>query len=363
PSITRRAVAFLGVIYGAFQIGQRNVTKRIGAEEFADLLGRAGGGDELFASRRVNAVVARGNRRRAADAHVDFFCADFANHAHDFAAGGAADERVVDEDDALAFEQAADGVEFEFDAEIADGLRGFDEGATDVMIADQAHAERDAGFESVADGGGNAGVRNGDDDVGVNRMLLREQAAECFAALVDAAAEDDAVGAREVDMFEDALLVRFFGREADGFDAAARNADHFSGLDFADVLRVEEVKGAGFAGDQPGIAEFAEIKRAEASRVAYGVEFVGCQDEEGVGAFDLIQGVAQRAGKIASLRACEEVHDDFGVAIGLEDRAAMFEFAAPLGGVGEIAVVAQRDFALVAVDHDRLGVEQRFVSG
>src|SRR6185369_3555683 len=215
PSITRRAVAFLGVIYGAFQIGQRNVTKRIGAEEFADLLGRAGGGDELFASRRVNAVVARGNRRRAADAHVDFFCADFANHAHDFAAGGAADERVVDEDDALAFEQAADGVEFEFDAEIADGLRGFDEGATDVMIADQAHAERDAGFESVADGGGNAGVRNGDDDVGVNRMLLREQAAEGFAALVDAAAEDDAVGAREVDMFEDALLVRFFGREAD----------------------------------------------------------------------------------------------------------------------------------------------------
>src|SRR6476646_6826240 len=41
----------------------------------------------------------------------------------------------------------------------------------------------------------------------------------------------------------------------------------------------------------------------------------------------------------------------------------MFKFAAPLGGVGEIAVVAKRDLALVAVDHDRLRVEQSFVSG
>ena len=40
----------------------------------------------------------------------------------------------------------------------------------------------------------------------------------------------------------------------------------------------------------------------------------------------------------------------------------MFEFAAPLGGVGQVAVVAERDFAFVAVDHDRLSVEQRFVA-
>src|SRR4029077_4191193 len=91
-SITRRTVVLFVVIYGAFQICQRNVAQRIGTEQFANLLGRAGGGDELLASRCVNAVIARGNRRRATDAHVDFLCADFANHAHDFAASGAADE-------------------------------------------------------------------------------------------------------------------------------------------------------------------------------------------------------------------------------------------------------------------------------
>src|SRR6266581_6603896 len=54
--------------------------------------------------------------------------------------------------------------------------------------------------------------------------------------------------------------------------------------------------------------------------------------------------------------------DDFSVAVGLENRAAMLEAAAPLGGVGEVAIVAQRNFAFVAVDHDGLGVEESFVA-
>jgi hypothetical protein len=40
----------------------------------------------------------------------------------------------------------------------------------------------------------------------------------------------------------------------------------------------------------------------------------------------------------------------------------MLELAAPLGGVGEVAVVAEGDFALVAVDHDGLSVEESFVT-
>jgi len=72
---------------------------------------------------------------------VDFFCADFADHANDFAAGGPTNDGIVDENHAFAFDQAADGIQLELHPEIADGLRRFDEGASDVMIADQAHAE------------------------------------------------------------------------------------------------------------------------------------------------------------------------------------------------------------------------------
>src|SRR5689334_10469321 len=41
----------------------------------------------------------------------------------------------------------------------------------------------------------------------------------------------------------------------------------------------------------------------------------------------------------------------------------MLELSAPFGGVSEVAVVAERDFALVAVDDDGLGVEQSLVAG
>src|SRR5207247_11267143 len=54
---------------------------------------------------------------------------------------------------------------------------------------------------------------------------------------------------------------------------------------------------------------------------------------------------------------------DFGVAIGREEGATMLELAAPLRGVGEIAVVAESDLALVAVDHDGLRVEKSFIAG
>src|SRR5260370_22892116 len=199
-------------------------------------------------------------------------------------------------------------------------------------------------------------------------MLAREEAPEHLAAFVHGAAEDDAVWAGKIDVLETALLERLFVREVNGIDAGFGDAYHFAGCDLADVLGVEQIQSASFRGNEPGIeaaggSEFAENERTEAARIAHGVEFVFCEDEKRVRAFDLIEGVTDRAGKIAGLRAGDEMDDNFGVAVGLEDRAAMFELAAPLGGVGEVAVVTEGDLALVAIDHDGLGVEQSFVAG
>ncbi len=236
------------------------------------------------------------------------------------------------------------------------------------MIANQAHAEWDFGFEGVANGRGDAGIGHGDDDVGVDGMLPREEAAEHFAAFVHRAAENNAVGAGEIDMLENALLERLFRREVDGLDTGFGDAHHFAGLDLADVLGIEEIEGAGFGSDEPGVEaagsrEFAKDEWAETAGIADSVEFILREDKKRVSAFDLIEGITDGAGKIAGLRAGDEMDDNFGVAVGLEDRAAMFELAAPLGGVGEVAVVTEGDFALVAIDHDGLGVEESFVAG
>ena len=60
----------------------------------------------------------------------------------------------------------------------------------------------------------------------------------------------------------------------------SRNAHHFAGLDFADVLRVEQIEGASFGSDHPGAAEAApRHERAKAARIADGEEFVLRQNE------------------------------------------------------------------------------------
>src|SRR5438105_14985865 len=366
--ITRRTEPAFGISDSLFQGRQREVAQRVRAQEFADVLRRVRRRDQFLARGRIHAIVAGGNRWRATDAHVNFFCSGVADHAHDFAAGGAADDGIVHQHDALAFDKAAHGIELQFDAEVSDGLQRLDERAADVMIANQAHAEGNSGIERVAYGGGHAGIRDGDNDVGLDGMFAGEQAAEHFATLVDGAAKNDAVRPREVNMLENALLVLLGGSEVNGLDAALGDAHHFAGLDFADVLRVEQIERAGFAGDEPGGAaagrrKFAENERAEAARIARGVKLVGGEDEKRIGAFNLIQRVAQRAGKIAGLRTRKQMHDDFGVAIGLENGAAMLEFAAPFVRVGEVAVVAKGDFAFVAIDDDGLRVQQRLVAG
>jgi hypothetical protein len=57
------------------------------------------------------------------------------------------------------------------------------------------------------------------------------------------------------------------------------------------------------------------------------------------------------------------MNDHFGVAICLEDGAAMLKFATPLGGIGEISIVADGEFAFAAINYDWLRVHQAGVTG
>src|SRR5258706_11888677 len=119
-------------------------------------------------------------------------------------------------------------------------------------------------------------------------MFARELAAQSFAAVIYAAAKNGAVWPREIDMLKNTLLERFLRREMDGLESRLGDAQHFAGLDFAEVLRVEQIECAGFAGDDPGgfatgRGEFSEIQRAEAAWVAHGVKFIGSEDHQRVG--------------------------------------------------------------------------------
>ena len=68
---------------------------------------------------------------------MNFARARAAHHADDLAAGGAAHDRIVDQNHALAFQQMPDRIEFQLHAEIANGLRGLNKRPAHIVIADQ----------------------------------------------------------------------------------------------------------------------------------------------------------------------------------------------------------------------------------
>ena len=109
-------------------------------------------------------------------------------------------------------------------------------------------------FVRVADSGGGGGVGHADDDVGVDGGLAGELAAHVHAHRVEELVADDAVGAGEVDVLEDAEGVALLLDGLHGVEAVLVDDDRLAGLDLADELGAEVVEGAGLGGDDPAVA-------------------------------------------------------------------------------------------------------------
>ena len=92
--------------------------------------------------------------------------AGLAHHLHDLHRGRAAHDGVVDQHDPLAVDDRAIGAVLEPHAELADVLARLDEGAPDIVVADDAELVGNAGFLGVADGGRDAGIGDRDHHVG-----------------------------------------------------------------------------------------------------------------------------------------------------------------------------------------------------
>ena len=139
---------------------------------------------------------------------------------------------------------------------------------------------------AVADGGGGAAVGDRADEVGLDRGLAGELDADAAAGLVDRLAADHAVGAGEVDLFEDAEArrARLEGEEA--LHALGGRDHHLAGLDLAHEVGADDVEGAGLGGEDPGVAEAAEHQRADAEGVADADELGAGHGDDGEGALD-----------------------------------------------------------------------------
>src|SRR6266498_3427870 len=133
------------------------------------------------------------------------------------------------------------------------------------MVSHQRESEFQSRLRGVADGRRDAGIGHRHDDVGVRRAFPRQLFAHPVTALVDAAAEDYRIRAREIDMLEDTMREPLRLERVERMHAARIDYDDLSGFDVADVVRADQVDGAGLRrGDRsstqfPYAARYREV--------------------------------------------------------------------------------------------------------
>src|SRR5690606_3066570 len=115
---------------------------------------------------------------------------------------------------------------------------------------------------------GYARVGHRNDDIGGNAAFAGKLAAELLAHVINAAPVDDAVGAGEVDIFEDAGAWPLRREGAERLDAFARRYDDFAGLDLAHEFGADDVERHRFGAEDGRASEAAENERPDAERIA-----------------------------------------------------------------------------------------------
>ncbi len=146
-------------------------------------------------------------------------------------------------------------------------------------------------------------------------------------------------------MLEDAEARALRLERHGGAQAGVVDGHHLAGEHVADELGPDDVEGAGLGRQDPGVSDPSQHQRAHAQGVAHADQPVGGQRQEGERAFDAAQRVLEAFGDGAMEGPGHQMQHRLGVRGGVEQRAALDQFALDLQGVGEIAVMRDGDAA------------------
>ena len=149
----------------------------------------------------------------------------------------------------------------------------------------------------------------------------------------------------------------------DALDASSIDHEDLAWLDVADVLCAHDVERARLGGHHPARmlsaicwGDLAKCERPEAIGIADGDQRVVRHDDEREGALALVEGIHDARDWPLFFALCGEVQHQLGVRRRVEQRSLLDQLLAERPGVGQVAVVRQREVALLVVDHKRLDV-------
>lgn len=187
-------------------------------------------GDQVVPRVDVSPIIAGMEKRRGGDPHVNFLCSCGPEERDDTAAGGTADDRVVDQDDAFAFDDRV--YSRKLDVHLTGAITWRDEGSSDVFVFDKANLVGNPGGTAVAEGCVQTGIRDADHEIRRYRVCLGQNLAGFHASGMYRSTVDHGVRAGKIDVFKNAeLLTGCMAVLPAGGDAVLRKNQDLTWLD------------------------------------------------------------------------------------------------------------------------------------
>ena len=305
--------------------------------------------------------------------------AGVAQHLDELHHGGAAHDGVVDDDQALALDVVTQRVELHTHAHGTQLLRRLDKRTAHIAVLDEALAKGNAALVRISLRRRQTGVGYADDQVGLDGLLMCQLTTHVITAGVDALAVHDGVGASKVNLLKDAVSGLFgSGHTLLGYQALGTDTQDLAGTDIAHVLGAHDIERASLGGNDPAtgardmggsvdrcggvlrrqlrngcgvglvqslVHKLAQHERANAVRVAEGVERLLVNERHGITAAHELHGLANALAQMARAlgKVADELGRDLGIRVGKERHAQLDQLTAQLVGVDEGTVVRKRD--------------------
>src|SRR5262245_7394243 len=256
------------------------ISQRVRFDVFAGLLNRVGSSDQLSLVGGVDAVIAGRDRGRAGDAHVYLGGTSRPHHLHDLPAGCSANDRIVYQHHTLTSQKILDWIQLDPHAKVSDGLFGLDEGASDIVVSNQAKLELQTTFPREPESGSHTGIGNGHHNVGLDWLFLCQVLPQQIATLIHRPSKDLAVWPREIYVLENAKRRWCRGEHPARLDTVFGEDQHLTWFYFALELSIDKVKGASFRTDNRRTIQPSETKRSKAPWIAYHDHLLFGQDNQ-----------------------------------------------------------------------------------
>ena len=134
--------------------------------------------------------------------------------------------------------------------------------------------------------------------------------------------------------------------------------EHLARLDVPHVGRPYQIEGARLGAHDRGVAQTPESQRTEAMGIPNGDQLVLGHHRERERPAHLRKRFDDGAFRRGRFRSRVQMKNDFGIGRGLEDGALTDHLVFQLGRIDEVAVVADGNLAVGAVNHERAGVAE-----